>query len=197
MPRIARAVAVGLPHHITQRGNFKQAIFGDDDDRRRYLYWVKKYSVEHDLEILAYCLMFNHVHFIVVPNRLDSLAEVFKTAHMRYSQYFNKKMNRSGHLWQGRFYSCILDEFHLIAAARYVELNPVRANIVEKPWEWGWSSARVHTNRGSSQILLNDLFKYMDMQPVAWRDYIGLKENEEEVERIRKHTRTGKPLLKM
>ena len=140
MPRIARIVAVGLPHHITQRGNYNQNVFLDDNDRKRYAYWIQEYSAKYGLSILSFCLMQNHVHFIVIPNRGDLLAKTLNAAHMRYSQYFNKKMRAKGHLWQGRFYSCVLDEVHLIAAARYIERNPVRANIVRKPWEWKWSA---------------------------------------------------------
>ncbi len=135
MPRMARVVAVGLPHHITQRGNYRQDVFLNADDKGRYLAWVQEYSVKYNLSILAYCLMQNHIHFIAIPNQPDSLARAFNSAHMRYSQYFNSKLKRRGHLWQGRFYSCVLDESHLVLAARYIERNPVRAGLVEKPWQ--------------------------------------------------------------
>ena len=142
MPRIARIVAPGLPHHVTQRGNYRQNVFDDDSDRRRYLLWLKEYSHRYDLSILAYCLMSNHVHFIVIPQNDDSIARAFNAAHMLYSQYHNKKINITGHLWQGRFFSCVLDDRHLIATARYIERNPVRALIVKKPYEYIWSSAK-------------------------------------------------------
>ena len=86
MPRIARVVAVGIPHHITQRGNYRQDVFLDDSDRRKYLLWIQEYSQKYHLNILAYCLMRNHVHFIAIPQKEDSLARTFNTAHMRYSQ---------------------------------------------------------------------------------------------------------------
>jgi putative transposase len=127
MPRIARVVAVGLPHHITQRGNYRQDVFFDTDDRRQYLLWIGEYSAKYGLSVLAYCLMQNHVHFIAIPREANSLAKTFNAAHMRYSQYFNKKLKQRGHLWQGRFYSCVLDESHLMLASRYIERNPVRA----------------------------------------------------------------------
>ena len=75
MPRIARIVAVGLPHHITQRGNYRQEVFLDDSDRRQYLFWIQEYSLKYHLSILAYCLMSNHVHFIAIPQEEDSLAK--------------------------------------------------------------------------------------------------------------------------
>ena len=86
MPRIARVVAVGIPHHITQRGNYRQDVFLDDSDRRKYLLWIQEYSQKYHLNILVYCLMRNHAHFIAIPQKEDSLARTFNTAHMRYSQ---------------------------------------------------------------------------------------------------------------
>lgn len=193
MPRIARIVAVGLPHHITQRGNYKQKVFLDDNDKKRYLSWIQEYTHKFGLSVLAFCLMPNHVHFIVIPNKEESLAKTFNVAHMRYSQYFNKKIQAKGHLWQGRFYSCVLDEPHLILAAKYIERNPVRANIVKKPWQWKWSSASAHINKEKSLINLNDLFKIVEMSPETWRQYIDSKEEEMVLNEIRMRTRTGRP----
>ena len=121
MARVARVVAEGYPHHITQRGNNRQPVFNDDEDRKKYLALIKSHSKKYNLDILAYCLMINHVHFIAVPNTPDSLAKTFDFAHMRYSQYYNKKNGMCGHLWQGRFYSCVMDERHVYACARYIE----------------------------------------------------------------------------
>ncbi|MFA7428087.1 transposase [Mesotoga sp.] len=144
MPRHARVVFEGVAHHITQRGNYRQNIFEDDSDRKRYLQLVGEYSEKYKTKIFAYCLMTNHVHFIAAPMTPDSLALTFKYANMRYSKYFNFKNKRSGHLWQARFYSCPLFGNHAIEAVRYVERNPVRANLVGIPWEYEWSSAAEH-----------------------------------------------------
>lgn len=116
MPRTARIVAQNLPYHITQRGNYRQNVFQDNEDRLCYLSCIKDYSKKHKLSVFVYCLMDNHVHFIAVPRKEDLPAKVFSISHMRYSQYFNKKKKASGHLWQGRFYSCVLDEPYLMAA---------------------------------------------------------------------------------
>ena len=195
MPRIARVVAKGLPHHITQRGNYQQVVFLNPDDRRQYLAWIGEYSVKYGLCILAYCLMQNHVHFIAIPAESDSLAKTFNTAHMRYSQYFNKKLKQRGHLWQGRFYSCVLDEPHLILAARYIERNPVRAGLVEKPWQWPWSSAAAHTNKKESELIEpGDLFRIIGMSYGSWLRYIDSAEEAVFLENIRKHTFAGRPL---
>ena len=194
MPRTARIVVPDLPYHITQRGNYRQNVFEDDEDRLSYLSWIDDYSKKYKLSIFAYCLMDNHVHFIVIPREEDSLAKVFSISHMRYSQYFNKKKNASGHLWQGRFYSCVMDEDYLMAALRYVERNPVRAGIVRKPWRWKWSSAGVHVGQEEGVINLENITSLIDTTEEEWKEYIDLGENEEKVEEIRKHTLLGRPL---
>ena len=194
MPRQARVVVPGHPYHVTQRGNSRQAIFLEDDDRLQYLSWINEYSLRYHLALLGYCLMDNHVHFIVLPQRENALAKTFSIAHMRYSQYFNKKRKGSGHLWQGRFYSCILDEPYLMAALRYVERNPVRAKIVEKPWEWRWSSAAAHVGQADGRISLSALNSFTDISVQAWKQFIDSQESEDELKEIRRHTMTGRPL---
>ena len=144
MPRIARVVIPNIPHHVTQRGNFGQNVFEDDTDRSVYLKWLHEYGQRYGTKFWAYCLMTNHVHYIVVPEYKNSLAMTFNQTHMRYSQYVNRKHNRCGHLWQGRFYSCLLDEDHLYAAMRYVERNPVRAGLKQQSEKYKWSSAASH-----------------------------------------------------
>lgn len=195
MPRIARVVSAGLPHHITQRGNYRQDIFVDDNDRVCYLSWLQEYSQKFGLCIFTYCLMQNHVHFIAAPTQRDSLAKTFHATHMRYSQYFNKKLNATGHLWQGRFYSCILDEPHLLLAAKYIERNPVRAKMVHKPWQWQWSSALAHTSRvANSPLDSANFLNLVGMTSESWRDYIDRRDESRNLDEIRKHTFTGRPL---
>ena len=195
MSRIARVVAVGLPHHITQRGNYQQDVFFGDKDRSRYLSLLQKHSSKYDLSLLGYCLMQNHVHVIAIPGKEDSLAKTFNTAHMCYSQYINKKMQTRGHLWQGRFYSCVLDETHLIAALRYIERNPARAKMVKTPWEWKWSSASVHIGgKAHYSIELQDIFKIIDMDFDSWKRYIHNQEEKSTLDTIREHTQTGRPI---
>ena len=195
MPRIARAVAVGLPHHITQRGNYRQDVFLNTDDKRRYFAWIQEYSIKYGLSILAYCLMQNHVHFIAIPAEENSLAMTFNAAHMRYAQYFNRKLKQRGHLWQGRFYSCVLDEPHLMLAARYIERNPVRAGLVNKPWQWPWSSALAHTNKEENGLMnLKDILKILGMSHDSWKEYIDSTEEGNFLQRIREHTFSGYPL---
>ncbi|MBW2039797.1 MAG: transposase [Deltaproteobacteria bacterium] len=118
---------MGYSHHITQRRNYRQPVFEPEADYLQYLQWLREYCKKYFLEIWAYCLMSNHVHFVGVPMKDDPLARTFNTLYIRYSQYFTQKRKATGHLWQGRFYPCILNERHSYAAIRYVENNPVRA----------------------------------------------------------------------
>jgi len=195
MPRIARLVVPGYPHHITQRGNYRQIVFNDDADRQEYLELIAFYSRKFHLTILSYCIMNNHVHFIVIPKNEDSLASTFRIAHTRYSQYHNKKIQANGHLWQGRFYSCVLDDRHLIATARYVERNPVRAKIVKSPADYSWSSARSHIGISHNGIIdASELFKHVEIKQEDWDEFIGESDEPDEVAVIRKYTMTGRPL---
>jgi putative transposase len=195
MPRIARLILPGYPYHITQRGNYRQKIFKDDQDRQLYLGMVAEYSIKHGVLILAYCLMNNHVHFIAIPQAKDSFAKTFSITHTRYAQYFNKKMELLGHLWQGRFYSCILDENHLVAAARYVERNPVRAGIVKNPIEYEWSSVRGHIDNSSVGLIETDsLFKYIEVEQTKWKEFVSREDDSKTIMGIRKNTMTGRPL---
>ena len=141
MSRSARAVMPGVPHHITQRGIRRFEIFRDSPDRVEYLRVLHESCRLYFLTILSYCLMTNHVHFIAVPDREDSLYRVFHRAHGIYAQKFNAKYSLAGHLWQDRPYSCVLDERHFWNAVRYVEQNPVRAGMVSRSIDYPWSSA--------------------------------------------------------
>jgi putative transposase len=195
MPRIARVVAAGYPHHITQRGNYKQKIFTDDTDRIKYLSLLKEESNRYHLIILAYCLMSNHVHLMAIPQSEDSLGKVFKYTNMKYSRYYNHKMRVSGHLFQGRFFSCVLDEKHLITCARYIERNPVRGKLVKKPHLWPYSSVKIHCGIDQYDPLeVNQLFDYIEKPPKEWKEFIEVTDHPDEMDNIRKMTRTGRPL---
>jgi putative transposase len=153
MSRISRAVAVGYPHHLTQRGNYRQTVFAEAADYGHYLELLGHYAQRHDLEIWAYCLMPNTCAPGRVPQAEDSLAKVFHSVHMLYSQYVNRKAQAAGHLWQGRFYSCVLDEAHVVAAVRYVELNPVRSGLADTAEAYPWSSAMSHVASTADPVL--------------------------------------------
>jgi len=187
MPRAARFVIPGYFYHITHRGNNKQTIFYSDEDRRKYLYWFEEAKQKYGMHVFSYCLMNNHVHFIAQVENELSFARTINTVHMRYAQYINQKYERVGHLWQGRYYSCILDDAHLFAAVRYVERNPVRAEMVIKPWEWVWSSAREHIELEDKGIIfLDDIKSCLSIS--SWREYIEFDDKEDDLIEIRKQT---------
>ncbi|OGR53145.1 MAG: hypothetical protein A2049_05360 [Elusimicrobia bacterium GWA2_62_23] len=196
MPRISRAVGVGLPHHVTQRGNYGGVVFESDFDRNKYLDLVSECSSRSGLSILGYCLMPNHVHFIAVPGNADSLADTFKIAHARYAQYLNWKRHMKGHLWQGRFYSCVLDVAHLRAAGRYVEKNPVRAGLVGSADMWEWSSVGAHLGRVENKygFDLDAMWSFIPEMKRDWGDFLSLQYETEADELIRANTRTGRPM---
>ena len=129
MARLARVVIPGMPHHITQRGNRRQPTFFCEEDYAAYLELMGQWCKERGVAVWAYCLMPNHVHLIAVPKSEDGLRRAIGKAHRRYTRRVNFREQWRGHLWQGRFASFVLDEPYLLAAARYVELNPVRAGL--------------------------------------------------------------------
>ncbi len=147
MARIARVVAPGLPHHVTQRGNRRLQTFFGDDDCQAYLELMSEWCAKYKVQVWAYCLMPNHVHLVAVPETKAGLNLAIGEAHRRYTRRVDFREGWRGHLWQGRFSSFILDQRYLLACAKYVELNPVRAGLVKKPEDWPWSSAGPHTKR--------------------------------------------------
>lgn len=191
MARIARVIAVGIPHHVTQRGNWRMVTFFRDEDYQAYLSLLGVWCEKCGVEIWAYCLMPNHVHLVAVPGSEDGLRRGIGEAHRRYSRMINFRENWRGHLWQGRFASFPMDESYLLAAARYVEMNPVRARLAPDAVSWPWSSARAHV-AGTD----DDLVKVAPLLKIAgdWRLFLAGAEAEEEMNDIRKHERTGRPL---
>ena len=144
MARLARLVVPGLPHHVTQRGNGGARTFFDDNDYRLYRDLLAEHCREAAVEVWAWCLMPNHVHLILVPAGDDGLRRALARTHRRYAGIIQARRKRTGHFWQGRFGSVVMDEGHLAAAVRYLSLNPVRARLVVRAQEWRWSSVRAH-----------------------------------------------------
>ena len=194
MSRFARVVVPGIPFHVTQRGNDRQDVFLTDTDRQEYLALLAKRLERTRARILAYCLMDNHVHLIMVPYSANDLAETLGRVHCFYAQRFNARYERSGHLWQNRFYSCALDDDHLRAAIRYVELNLVRAGILSSPWGYPWCSAGYHTLGFRSQVPLASVERYGLPGQTGWKGFLVGGVSLDELESIRSSTRKGLPL---
>ena len=196
MPRRPRVVAPGVAHHVTQRGNNRGAVFHSSEDRRCYLDLLGRHASHHGARILGYCLMTNHVHLIAVPEREDSLARALGCAHSEYALALNRAQSRSGHVWQNRFFSCVLDESHMLRALRYVELNPVRAGLAAEPWDWPWSSARAHIlDRVLDSVLDCRWTEYSGRWDHAeWREILAAGISGGECDLVRRATHTGEPL---
>jgi putative transposase len=192
MARIARAVAPGIPHHVTQRGNRRQQTFFGDEDYQAYLELMAEWCAAYNVQIWAYCLMPNHVHLIAVPKTKDGLNLAIGEAHRRYSRGINFREGWRGHLWQGRFSSFILDESYLLACTRYVELNPVRAGLVKKPEAWRWSSAAAHAKRKDDILVRTKPLLAMIKSP--WGKFFSVDVQESDMALFRKHERTGWPI---
>jgi putative transposase len=191
MARIARVVAPGIPHHVTQRGNRRQQTFFHDEDYQAYLELMSEWCAKYKVQIWAYCLMPNHVHLIAVPETRDGLNLAIGEAHRRYTRRINFREGWRGHLWQGRFSSFILDENYLLACTRYVELNPVRAGLVKKPEAWRWSSAGAHVKRKDDILVQTKPLLAMIKSP--WKKFLSVDAQESEMALFRKHERTGRP----
>lgn len=144
MARIARFVAPDLPHHVTQRGNRGERVFFCDDDYQLYRDLLGEACRKAGVSVWSYCLMPNHIHLILTPNAREGLGRALGPTHWRYAGFINARLRVTGHLFQSRFGSVVLDDEYLMAAARYVALNPVRARLVDRAEDWPWSSARAH-----------------------------------------------------
>ncbi len=194
MPRKPRCVLPGVAYHITQRGTNGQPVFHTDADRKSYLRLFAKTREDAGVRLLAWCLMTNHVHLIAVPELEDSLEILLRRVHGRYAQMLNARRDRSGHLWQNRFFSCALDTRHLRRALAYVERNPVRAGIVNRPEDHPWSSARVHLGLESDQSGLLDLEFWRGFGgEEAWRELLMSPEEVTVLRLLRRCTYSGRP----
>ena len=191
MTRIARIVVPGLPHHVTQRGNRREPIFLREDDYALYKDLLSQSCARWGVAVWAYCLMPNHVHLILVPGDASGLALAMGRTHRRYAAYFNARARQTGHLFQGRFGSVALDEEHLMSAARYVALNPVRARLVGRAEDWPHSSVHAHmAARDDGVVAVHAL---LDRWP-RFADLLETEANEAAFALLRNSELIGRPL---
>lgn len=191
MARLARIVVAGMPHHITHRGNRKCVLFWDEPDRKTYLRILLDQVVKIGLRIWAYAPMTNHVHFVAVPSAEESLGVFFRNVDGTYADYFNTKYNQVGHLFGERFKSSVLDEPYLWKAVRYVELNPVRAGMVERAQDYPWSSAAAHCGLREDPLLSGDL--PLLGQVTDWSSWLTGELARDEMDLLRGRTHSGRP----
>ncbi len=187
-----RITVAGLPHHVIQRGLQGRQTFLDKDDYVSYLEIMAECIRRHGVEIWAYCLMPDHVHLIAIPGKKNSLSSCLRAAHGRYTRYINRKTGSSGQFWQGRYSSHLLDEKHLIACARYIEINPVKREYVDQPEDWPWSSSKAHIMKSDDPL--------MQAKPLLgrvkreWRDFLAESRPVEEANLFYLHEKNGRPL---
>lgn len=191
MPRIARVIVPGYPHHIVQKGTGGTKIFCDDKDRTFFLKQLMEWSVRTMVKVWAYCLMATHFHLLLVPSDKESLGRCMHGLTTVYAQSFNPKYERKGRLWQNRYFSCPVDfGEHLWTAARYIERNPVRAKLIVTPEEWEWSSARFHV-QGTKDRFGATLSEWLEEKDM--REYSIFLKGEGREDDVRKATSTGRP----
>ena len=198
MPRTSRVVLANYPHHIIQRGHNKQVVFAATEDYEYYFNNLKEWKKKLGCRIYAYCLMTNHIHLIIDPgDNADNLALFMKRISGRQTRYINRIEGRRGTLWEGRYKSSAIDkDDYLLACCRYVELNPVRAGLVDDPEKYKWSSYR-------NKVGIEKL-SWLDLDPCYMQLGNTMKEREklysqfvkeviskEEIERIREAAQRG------
>jgi putative transposase len=198
MARLARIVIPDVPHHITQRGNRRLPVFFSDEDRAAYLDLVANACAAHGTRCLAWCLMDNHIHLILIPETADGLRATLAEAHRQYTRRINFREGWRGFLFQGRFASYPMDDAHLMTAVRYVENNPVAAKMVKSADEWRWSSARSHiAGKRVKDDPLTDvgaLGKHVRNWRVLLRVGLEAGDDPASVAEIEARMRTGRPL---
>lgn len=163
MPRKQRFNLIGIPQHVIQRGNNREPCFYAEDDYRRYLEDLKESAEKYDCRIHAYVLMTNHVHLLVTPMKESGISQMMQALGRRYVYYINKTYKRTGTLWEGRYKSSLIDsDNYLLTCMRYIELNPIRASMVNHPGEYKWSS--YHANaQGDINSLIESHPLYIEL----------------------------------
>ena len=197
MARLPRLNVSGIPQHIIQRGNNRQACFGSDQDFSAYAHWLKEGSEKYQAAVHAWVFMTNHAHLLVTPKTETGVSQLMQYLGRYYVQYFNREYHRSGTLWEGRYNSCLIQEDHyLLQCYRYIELNPVRANMVNHPAEYPWSSyANNALGKASSLHTPHTLYlalgKTAEERQAAYQDLFAAHFDKEAETDIRKATNTG------
>lgn len=193
MTRIARAIAPEFPHHVVQRGNNKSNIFIDEQDFKTYLELIARHAERSKSGILAYCIMTNHAHLLVKPPETVSLPSMMHGLGQGYALHVHKKYQKTGRLWENRYFSSIVDhEAYLWAVVRYIEQNPVRAKIVTKAEDYPYSSAKAHINGEPDQLLSEAIFDESERK--EYIKFVREDTSHEGIKFIQASTRNGRPI---
>lgn len=179
MPRTARVAPSGYVYHVLTRGNNRQDVFADDSDYIKYLEVLLRYKEKYLFKLYHYVLMTNHVHLVIEPTENGgNLSEIMKGINLAYAQHYKRKYSHTGHFWQDRYKSIIIsmDEY-LLACGSYVELNPVRARMVDNPMEYRWSSYRAYAY-GKKDTIVDEHSIYLQLsedegqRKVKYREFV-------------------------
>jgi putative transposase len=199
MGRLPRAIDDGLVYHAINRGNNRARVFEDDTDHVAFLEAIGKTKERYPFRLLGYCLMTNHFHLLLRPESGQSISRILQSLTVTHTWRYHKRHRSSGHVWQGRFKSPVIqDDGHLLTVLRYIEANPLRANIVADPSDYGWSSFRRH-GLGEDDPLLSpfpvwdELGRTESERRKRWRAKVSAPQNERDVEAIRRSVRSGRP----
>ncbi len=187
-----RIIIPQLPHHVIQRGLQGRQTFFNDTDYTTYLKILTQSGHRYSVQILAYCLMPDHVHLIAIPHQKTSLSSCLRTVHSRYTKYIHSMTGERGQFWQGKYSSHLLDEYYLMACARYIEINPVKREYVTHAEDWPWSSCTAHiTGKSDALVTVEPL---LEKVTVEWRDFLLEPRPPEEADLFYRHEKNGRPL---
>jgi len=197
MARLKRVSPIGIPQHVIQRGNNRQVCFSDEQDMKAYLSWLKEFSVKSEVHIHAWVLMKNHVHLLCTPQADLAISKMMQSLSRVYVRYFNHKFSRSGTLWEGRFKSCLVDsESYLLEVYRYIELNPVRAQMVDDPSKYSWSSYQCNALGADSELLIpHELYlklgETLEARLQSYRNLFKVHVSQTLIDELRHRTNSG------
>lgn len=200
MPRKPRFYLPGIPAHVIQRGNCRQAVFFDTGDYYAYLNWLEEGANKYGCQVHAYCLMTNHVHLLVTPDATESISLTIQYVGRHYVPYINHSYGKTGTLWEGRHKGCVISsDDYLLSCMRYIELNPVRAGMVSKPIDYCCSSYKFNaTAQTGSLVTPHTLYQQLGRDPntrqFAYRELFRTALESDQVHDIRAAVQTGTPL---
>ena len=198
MPRPLRPIADGLIYHVINRGNNRQTVFSSEGDFKAFLKAIADLKERLAFDLYGYCLMTNHIHLLIRP-REGSISRIVQSLLVSHTQRFHRFHRSSGHVWQGRFKSPVIqDDDHLLAVLRYIEANPLRAKMVERAGDYAWSSFAFHGEGRADPLLdaapgYDALAAYAAVRQRRWSAYVQQEAEEAELAAIRRSGETGLP----
>lgn len=200
MPRKPRFFIPDIPVHAIARGNNKESVFIDEDDKNKYLEYLLESSLRYEVSVHAYVLMDNHIHLLISCPIAENFSKFMQHIGRRYVPYFNRKYSKTGTLWEGRFKASLVDdERYLLTCYQYIELNPVRAFLVDEPCDYQWSSYHVNALGAESEIIKPHpiylkIANTTQKRLLHYQDLLNQPQSEQIIKEVRSSVQTGTPL---